>query len=277
MDFAYDFPLQDIPQSANLSIYAASAEENNKPPLLLIHGFLSSRAQWLGNLSGMKNFCRPIVIEHFGHGRTPAPQEESKCSFEALIVQIERLRVFLGINQWSVCGHSMGGTIGLTYAIRHPDVVKSVVFSNVATAFLDPQKVDMTAEVKEVASSVEDGGRIRLEETPFHPIRMKRVAPEIQNALVSDAKLIDPVGVARAVRATSVNVSIRHRMPEILCPTLLINGILERGFQADRRWAEDIFSSLSIVDLANAGHNPNAEMPIEFNSAVEEFLKSNGC
>ena len=270
----YDFPLQDVPKSANLSIYAASAEENNKPPLLLIHGFLSSRAQWLGNLSGMLNFCRPIVIEHFGHGRTPAPQEVSSCSFDALIVQIEKLREFLGINQWSVCGHSMGGTISLTYAIRHPDIVKSVVFSNVVTAFRDPHKIDMTAEINDVASSVENGGRIRLEDTPFHPLRMKRVAPEIQNVLVNDAKLIDPEGVARAVRATNTNVAIRHRMPDISCPTLLINGVLERGFQADRHWAEGIFSSLSIVDLADAGHNPNAELPAQFNQAVEVFLNT---
>ena len=44
------------------------------PHLLLVHGVLSSRAQWLDNLAVLGEFCRPVVVELFGHGRSPSPQ-----------------------------------------------------------------------------------------------------------------------------------------------------------------------------------------------------------
>ncbi len=274
MDLTYDFPLRDIPKSANLSIYAASAEENNKPPLLLIHGFLSSRAQWLDNLDEMQKFCRPIVIEHFGHGRTAAPQEESNCTLNVLIMQLERLRAYLGIEKWAVCGHSMGGAISLNYAAYHPEAISAVVFSNAVSAFQDTRAIDMRAEIDQFASTIEEGGQKALEATPYHPNLIKHASPQVRNALVSDAKLINPGGLARALRGTNADISIRYRVSEVLCPKLLINGVREKAFQPDRDWAEAHISALTIFDLADTGHSPNAERPEQFNKAIEEFLNT---
>ena len=45
------------------------------PYALFVHGFLSSRAQWLPNLNQLSTVCRPVVVELFGHGRSTSPAE----------------------------------------------------------------------------------------------------------------------------------------------------------------------------------------------------------
>ena len=47
-----------------------------------------------------------------------------------LVADIERLRVYLDIEHWLVCGVSWGVTLGLTYAERHPDRVTELVFAS---------------------------------------------------------------------------------------------------------------------------------------------------
>ena len=45
------------------------------PYMLLVHGFLSSRTQWRLNLAALASVVRPVVVELWGHGRSPAPAE----------------------------------------------------------------------------------------------------------------------------------------------------------------------------------------------------------
>jgi 2-succinyl-6-hydroxy-2,4-cyclohexadiene-1-carboxylate synthase len=45
------------------------------PYVLMVHGFLSSRAQWRPNLAALACVTRPVVLELWGHARSPAPEE----------------------------------------------------------------------------------------------------------------------------------------------------------------------------------------------------------
>jgi len=50
------------------------------PHLLLVHGLLSSRAQWNANLEALSGCSRPVVVELFGHGRSPSPEDAAYYS-----------------------------------------------------------------------------------------------------------------------------------------------------------------------------------------------------
>ena len=47
--------------------------QGNGPYLLMVHGILSSRAQWRPNLEALKEVCSPVILEPYGHGRSPSP------------------------------------------------------------------------------------------------------------------------------------------------------------------------------------------------------------
>ena len=275
MNATNTFPFPRIGAEAGLDIYAAASENNGRPPLLLMHGFLSSRAQWLPNLGGMQTFCRPVIAEHFAHGRTSAPEDLADCSLSSLIDQLEKLRAFLELETWTLCGHSMGGAICLNYALIHPERVNAVIFSNAVSAFMDPNIDDMSRNVDAFAKQIEDGGLEFLESTPFHPSRMKNIDLGVREALVADAKNVDPKGIARALRGTNTHISVRDKIRDLKTPTLLINGVRESSFQPDRSWAEQNVPNLTVVDFEEGGHNVNAELPQRFNDTVAKFLAAN--
>src|SRR3990172_5307905 len=72
------------------------------PFLLLVHGMLSSRAQWMLNIEALSAFCRPVVVELFGHGRSPTPDGAGAYSPERYVAEFEALRRSLGVERWLV-------------------------------------------------------------------------------------------------------------------------------------------------------------------------------
>lgn len=50
-----------------------------------------------------------------------------------LVADIERLRVHLEIERWTIFGRSWGSTLGLVYAERHPDRVSDILLAGVTT------------------------------------------------------------------------------------------------------------------------------------------------
>ena len=62
------------------------------PYILLVHGLLSSRAQWLPNLKVLSTFCRPVVVELFGHGRSPSPSAQEFYLPENYAREFETIR-----------------------------------------------------------------------------------------------------------------------------------------------------------------------------------------
>ena len=50
-----------------------------------------------------------------------------------LVSDLEKLREHLGVSKWVLFGGSWGSTLALTYAEKHPDVVKAIIISGVFT------------------------------------------------------------------------------------------------------------------------------------------------
>ena len=100
------------------------------PYLLLVHGFLSSRAHWLLNLQALGTSFRPVVIELFGHARSPTPDDAAAYSPDAYVEEFEAIRELLGADRWFVCGQSLGAALTLRYSLDHPDRVTAQVFTN---------------------------------------------------------------------------------------------------------------------------------------------------
>jgi pimeloyl-ACP methyl ester carboxylesterase len=62
------------------------------PFILLVHGVLSSRAQWLPNVPALSQSFRPVVTELLGHGRSPAPEDPAAYAPSAYVGYFEQIR-----------------------------------------------------------------------------------------------------------------------------------------------------------------------------------------
>ena len=80
---------------------------------------------------------RMALFDQRGCGRSrPNASLEDNTTW-SLIADIERLRVHLGVEKWTVFGGSWGSTLALAYALVHPDRVEGLVLRGI---FLLTQK-----------------------------------------------------------------------------------------------------------------------------------------
>lgn len=240
------------------------------PALLLVHGFLSSGAQWAANIEGMKAFCSPVTVDLWGHGRSPSPDDPALYTPAGYVRQFERIREALGQARWALCGASFGAGLTLQYALAHTNRVTRQVFTNSMSGLAWTPAPDEGRETR--AAAIETGGRAGLADMPFHPRFAKRLAPAVVEGLMEDAERLDPRGIANAMRYTGHLLSAASRFGETSVPTLLINGLWEKAFQPVRAFAAETLQSLEVVDI-EGGHSINAEAPDTFNAALRAFLE----
>jgi pimeloyl-ACP methyl ester carboxylesterase len=236
-----------------------------------VHGILSSRAQWMLNVEALGSVCRPVVVELLGHGRSEAPLESEPYTPEGYVSAFEEIRESLGADQWFVIGQSLGSAVTLRYSLDRPERVIAQVFTNSSSALADDQWQErLRNAAPAMASRIEAGGREAIAAMPIHPSNAKRMPEEVKSALVADAELLSPHGVARSLVHTSTS-SVRTRVSENRVPTLLVVGEREESFAEPTAYAEANMPCLEIVRL-DAGHAVNIQAADEFNAAVSAFF-----
>lgn len=247
-------------------------EEGNGPYCLLMHGFLSSRAQWRLNVDALKVACKPVVVELWGHGRSPTPRDHASYRVEHYVAMFDDIRRSLGARQWFICGQSFGAGLTLRYCLLHPEAVIAQVFTNTMAALSLPGELARAVRMQTHAEQIESAGLEAVRRLPFHPRFAKRFPHEVHREMLADAERIDPVAVANSLRLTSPFLSVTTSFAETSVPTLLVNGMRETRFQPLRERAKHLLPALEIVDL-EGGHSVNIEAAREFNAAAVSFLR----
>lgn len=248
------------------------SQAGSGPFLLLAHGICSSRAQWRPNLADLQTFCRPVVVELLGHGRSEAPAEAAPWRVEAYIERFEAIREGLGAERWAICGQSFGAGLTLSYALTHPDRIAGQVFTNSNSA-LAAHSTEVSEETRLARlDAFERRGREGLEAMAFYPKPTGRLAPDVEAELIADAAHITPFAIAQSLRWTLPGLSVVDRVAETRVPTLLVNGAREKAFQPHRDLAATLVPGIEVVDL-DGGHPVNLDRPAEFTAAVRGFLR----
>lgn len=95
-------------------------------PVVLLHGaFMAITLNWDGWIGELAKTRKVIAIEMQGHGRTADIARD--ITPENLADDVAALLDHLKIPRADVIGYSMGGTVAMQCAIRHPDRVRRVV------------------------------------------------------------------------------------------------------------------------------------------------------
>ena len=242
------------------------------PPMLFVHGFLSSRAQWRENVGPLGAVCRPVVVELWGHGRSPAGRSPRDYSAAGYLEQFEAIRERLGTERWYLCGQSLGASLTLRYSLAFSERVIAQVFTNSNSAFATAEIIlERRRIAAEAIEDIDARGLAAVEDLPVHPRGARRLPPRLHEELVADASRIEPRAIADSYRHLNVDVSVREAARTISVPTMMVCGSYEKRFAPHRDYAAANVPGLRVVDLP-AGHAVNAQRHEEFNAAVAAFL-----
>jgi pimeloyl-ACP methyl ester carboxylesterase len=256
-----------------------------EPTLLLIHGLGSYMPVWERNLDALSAHHRVVAIDLPGYGKSEKANFDYSMAFYARTV--EGVIDALGLKRVVLVGHSMGGQIALTHALRYPGRAERLVL-------VDPAGFERFGH-GEGAWLAEAVDKDYVAKTPAEAIYANVAAnfysmPKEAQFMVDDRLRV--VGgpdfdaytyaVARSVYAM-IHEPVIDRLSEIKVPALVVfgaddglipNPVLHGG--TTRGVAEEGTRRLPrgrLVMIPRAGHMVQFERPDAFDAAVLEFLK----
>jgi len=253
------------------------------PPVVFVHGLAGSWQNWLEQLPTFARSHRVVALDLPGFGRSPMPLEQITISLYARV--LEQVLAVLGIDAAAVVGNSMGGFVSTELAIAFPQRVERLMLAAPAgiSSFGNQEALSKALWLRRIRPLLAVGGAWAatnanvVSSRPWlrgrvlagvarHPGRLpaQLVAEQVRGA--------GKPGFLDALDA-NLNYDFRDRLPEIVCPTLVVWGDRDRVIPVrDADVYTELIPGARKVIFPDTGHVPMLERPVRFNALLEQFL-----
>ena len=136
-------------------------------PVVLLHGaFMTITNNWDGWIGELSKTRKVIAVEMQGHGRTADVPRD--ITYANLADDVAGLLDYLKIPRADLIGYSMGGTVAMECAIRHPDKVRKAVI--ISSTFRSDGMVPGAAEaIRNLTADDFKGSPIEIEYKKLSP------------------------------------------------------------------------------------------------------------
>lgn len=111
--------------SDGVAIQYLVAGRDDGEAVVLIHGFGDKKEEWAPMIEALKKDFKVIALDCRGHGGSGKPHDPQKYGVE-MVNDVRRLLDHLKIEKAHVVGYSMGAGIALSFAIRHPERLRTL-------------------------------------------------------------------------------------------------------------------------------------------------------
>lgn len=281
-DINYDFPTKKILDNPFISYIDVGIGEKT---IVLVHGLASNAGFWRYTIPELSKKYRVIAIDLPGYGKSQKGAYPYGMSFYA--DQVKRLVDALKLDKIIFLGHSMGGQIGITFALKYPSNLEKLVLAAPAgiekfdTGEGDWLKSVMTRSF--VKKTPEDAIRRNLAGN-FYSWSDKWEWMVEERARMAKAKEFDEFcyTVIRSV-AGMVDEPTYNKIKNISMPVIIIYGeydglipnpYLHPGFTSDVfKIGATKIPNCNLFEIKNCGHLLQIEKPEEFSNAVLDFIK----
>lgn len=246
-------------------------------PLLLVHGFTGHRDDFVHVLPTLSR-QRPVLVPDLrGHGASGRAGLPADYTFEAVCEDLLAFLDSLGIPQCDLLGHSMGGMVGVRFALKHPDRLRSLLLMSTSPsplseatqqALLKGSAFLEDSDLKTMQSAMEAVGRADPDPTlatwsEHYWAHQKRRYAEM-----------DPCAYLGFAKAMIEQESVAPRLSEISIPTSVVIGTEDRDFLPGTRELIEGIPGVMENQIAGAGHHPHEEKPAEFFRALERHFQA---
>jgi pimeloyl-ACP methyl ester carboxylesterase len=125
---------REMPYITNNGVKIHYEVEGAGPPLVMLHGFLASVADWYdsGYVEQLKDDYQLILIDYRGRGKSDTPHDDAKYSMKLFVDDIVTILNKLAIERCHFYGQSMGGWFIFGLAKYYPEMVQSITVAEAA-------------------------------------------------------------------------------------------------------------------------------------------------
>jgi pimeloyl-ACP methyl ester carboxylesterase len=241
------------------------------PDVLLIAGLSDPAEAWQAQLDGLADRYRLTAFDNRGAGRTPLPA--GPLSAAVIADDAAALLRALEVPSADVAGFSMGSAIAQELALRHPELVRSLVLVSTYARpdALFRSQLNFWRWLPEAAPSER-----AFYEAFFTWVYTPRAHVDGTVEQIVEEALAFPHQQSVEAFQAQVDACLTHdtvdRLPQITAPTLVLAGeldvILPPRFG---RFVADAIPNAAFEVMPGEAHQPFQEVPDEFNARVDAF------
>lgn len=185
------------------------------PPVVLVHGFGSSRQQnwkstgWYGALT--EAGFSVLAMDCRGHGMSGKPHEPSAYGHDRMSEDVVQVMDAAGIGQAPVVGYSMGGFLALRLAAHHPGRASRLALCGIGEYYLRGNRI------------ADEGSRNALADALVAPDKSHLTGRARMFRDFADQPGKDRLALAACMRAMSQGLA-PDRLAAITLPVLVVCG-----------------------------------------------------
>jgi pimeloyl-ACP methyl ester carboxylesterase len=232
-------------------------------PVILLHGIVSQSYSWRNILPALASQgTRAIAPDWIGYGFSSMPEKRDFAyTPDAFITALSGFIQALKIDKFSLVVQGFLGSVGLQYALRHPEQIANIAILNapISTTAKIPWKLQqmglplagemMTQDPLLVDRTLEGGSRYRIEDKDLDVYRR----PFLKTS-----------AAGRGLLSTIRNLQLPQAMAEIESgfqkwqqPILIQWGMIDPWLSVDvAQKFSDSVSNAELIKLNNVGHYP---------------------
>lgn len=260
-------------------------DEGEGEPILMLHGSLTWSFLYRHLIKALSAEYRCIAIDHLGFGLSDKPENGAYRPLD----HAQRLYAFidhLKLKNITLVVHDFGGPIGLSYAVKHPQNIRSLIILN---TWMWSLRGELVVEAAGLAGRGELGKllfqKLNLELQVLFKLvwgDKKKLSKELHQqylkALPSPQNRTGITAFARELRDSSAWYEELWQQSENIkdVPVLLLWGLKDLILRPRhlKRW-QSLFTNAETVTFPSTGHFLQEEVHGELTEAVKQFLGLN--
>src|SRR5215211_2457881 len=258
-------------RAGNLDIWTEQVGQG--PDVLLIGGLGDTVESWQFQLDGLADRYRLTAFDNRGAGRTAMP--DGPVSAGMMADDAAKVLQALQVPSAHVAGFSMGSAIAQELALRHPELVRSLVLQSTYARpdALFRSQLNFWRWLPEAAPSER-----AFFEAFFTWVYTPRAHTDGTVGQIVEEALAFPYQQSVEAFQAQVDVCLTHdtedRLPEISASTLVLSG--EFDIILPPRFGRSVTAKIPNARfdvMPGEAHQPFQEVPEEFNARVETFWR----
>jgi esterase len=208
--------------------------ESSGPALVLLHALGENAGDWDEVAAALSDRYRVVAMDQRGHGQS---EHTDEYSFDLMRDDLRNFVDALGLERFSLVGHSMGGLVALLFAEEHPGRVERLVIEDAAPPA---------------------GGGTRPEPPPEPP-----------EPVPFDWRVVAPI----RRQLNDPDSAWWEGLPWITAPTLVVGGGSTSHIpREDLEAMSELIPRCRLVTIEGAGHEVHSARHEQFLALLEEFL-----
>ena len=248
-----------------------------KPGVLMLHGASQQAHSWDFISLGLSSEYHVLVLDQRGHGDSDwAP--DGDYSIEAAQGDLDGIVDALGLSDFNLMGHSMGGRNSFVWASRHLGMLRSLTIVDTGPETV-PRGSDRIRRFRELPDNLNTFEEFADRVQEYTGRSREQVLGALKYSIRQGADGKWTWKYDKVMRQSGRTES--YWTPEQLwdcvkridCPTLVTRGDRSDIFAAETmdRMCEDI-ADCTCVTIANAGHLVQGDNPVDFLAAARAHL-----